>query len=292
MFRPRNQRTIAKEATVKGIGYWSGKDVCVRFQPAPEDSGIVFVREDLSPQVRIPAVAQSRIEIPRRTTFTASGANVEMVEHIMAALAGLRIDNCQVYVDQAEMPGCDGSSQAFVDALDAAGVVTQSAVRSYLIVGDVTRVGNEDAWVEARPSPTGQLNIRFRLDYSAENPIIGRQTLQLDIDPDSFRSELASCRTFLCKHEADWLVQQGLGTRVTPADLLVFGPEGPIDNELRFDDECVRHKMLDLVGDLAMMGCDLVGHIVAHRSGHRLNAELARVLITEYGVSEGWKSSA
>ena len=125
------------------------------------------------------------------------------------------------------------------------------------------------------PRRSAELTIRFRIDYGTTGGI-GRQTVQLPITPTTFRREFAPARTFMLKEEADWLLAQGLGKRATLADLLVFDADGPIDNELRFRDECARHKVLDLVGDLALAGCDVVGHIVAHRSGHRLNAEMVR----------------
>ncbi len=266
--------------SLTGFGYWSGRDVRVEFRPAPENTGLVFVRTDLARRVAIPAAVVNRIETPRRTTLRSQGATVEMTEHVLAALAGLQIDNCEVWVDQPELPGCDGSSQPFVDCLEQAGVVVQQSERSLLRVREITRVGNDESWIEARPSPQGELTVRYRLDYGIGSAI-GRQTLQLAISPDTFRHELANCRTFMLKTEADWLLEQGLGSRATLKDLLVFDTDGPIDNELRFQDECVRHKMLDLVGDLALAGCDLIGHFVAHRSGHRLNAELVRVLLME-----------
>ena len=237
-----------------GFGYWSGRDIHVTFRPADPHTGIVFVRSDLSPEHRIPGLVQHRIEVPRRTTLVDNGVSVEMVEHIMAALAGLRIDNCEVAVDSAEMPGCDGSSQDFVDALLAAGIVEQDVPRSQIVITEPIRVGCEDGWVEARPASSARMSIKYRLDY-VENLSIGRQTLEIDVDPDSFARELASARTFLLKQEAEWLRQQGLGTRVSYGDLLIFDEDGPIDNDLRFADECVRHKALDLVGDLALSGC-------------------------------------
>jgi UDP-3-O-acyl N-acetylglucosamine deacetylase len=288
----RQQQTIAQPVSVKGVGYWSGRDVRVELRPASANTGVVFVRGDLDLPVHIAARIENRIETPRRTTLTCDGTSVEMVEHIMAALAGLQIDNCEVWVDSAEMPGCDGSSLAFVEALDSAGVVVQDAPRTCLVVGEVTRLGNEEGWIEARPASRQELSIKFRLDYAATAPAIGRQTLEMAITPQSFRDELASSRTFLLEQEAQWLLDQGLGTRVTKKDLLIFDEEGPIENELRHEDECVRHKMLDLVGDLALMGCDLIGHVVAHRSGHRLNAELAKALIQENEVIHQWKASA
>jgi UDP-3-O-acyl N-acetylglucosamine deacetylase len=275
----RQQRTIGSAVKVTGFGYWTGRDVNVEFRPAPADAGIVFVRSDLAKPVRIPAVVANRVEVPRRTSLSCNGASVDMIEHIMAALAGLRIDNCEVWVDRSEMPGCDGSSLAFIEALNSAGIVEQMAVRPRLYVEDLMRVGDETSWVEARPSRIDGFSLKVRLDYG-RGPI-GRQSVHFVITPESFTRELASARTFLTLAEAEWLRKQGLGTRATYQDLLVYGDAGPIDNTLRYEDECVRHKALDLVGDLALSGCDLVGHFVAFCSGHRLNAELVKGLLSE-----------
>jgi UDP-3-O-acyl N-acetylglucosamine deacetylase len=281
---PRKQRTLAGPAAVEGFGYWSGRDVRVEFHPAPENTGIVFCRSDLKPPVWIPAVVENRTEAPRRTTLAAPGASVEMVEHILAALSGLRIDNCQVRADAPEMPGGDGSSLVFVSAIQEAGIVEQAALRPQLIVSQTTRVGGPECWVEASPSDGDGMTVRYRLDYGSDNPI-GRETIELAITPETFERELAPARTFLLQHEANWLRAQGLGTRATYRDLLVFDDRGPIDNELRFEDECVRHKTLDLVGDLALAGCDIVGRITAHRSGHRQNAELVQALLEQAKIT-------
>ncbi|QDU26477.1 UDP-3-O-[3-hydroxymyristoyl] N-acetylglucosamine deacetylase [Anatilimnocola aggregata] len=286
MAQLRKQQTLAQVAEFSGFGYWSGKDVRVELRPAPVDSGLQFVRSDIAPHVRIAADARNRLEAPRRTTLATGTAQVEMVEHILAALYGLQIDNCEVWVDQAEMPGGDGSSLAIVEAIEAAGIAQQEAPAKRLVISEVVRVGDDESWVEARPHKHGGLSVRYRLDYGPECPI-GRETIDLKVTPKSFRNELASARTFLLEEEADWLRSRGLGTRVTNQDLLVFGKTGLIDNTLRFENECVRHKALDLVGDLALAGCELVGHVIAHRSGHRLNAELVRTILQEGRVEGG-----
>lgn len=287
----RNQRTIKSPAVVEGVGYWSGRDIRVEFHPADINTGIVFVRTDLEPPVYLPAVVAHRIEVPRRTALNVAGTRVKMVEHVMAALSGLQIDNCEVRVTQAEMPGMDGSSADFVTALDAAGIVEQPASRPQLVVREITRIGDDDSWIEVRPATHGGLSVRYRLDYGNDNAI-GRQTLEMKITPDSFRRELAPSRTFMLKAEADWLLKQGLGTRVSPKDLLIFDDQGPIDNRLRYSDECVRHKVLDLVGDLALAGCDVVGHVIAHRTGHRLNAEIVKILLAEGEMVQQRRRSA
>jgi UDP-3-O-[3-hydroxymyristoyl] N-acetylglucosamine deacetylase len=280
MHSQRNERTIGRPVTVEGFGYWSGKDVHVEFRPAPAGSGLVFVRGDISPTARIPALVANRIEVPRRTVLRSGMASVEMVEHVLAALYGLQIDNCEIWVDQAEMPGLDGSSLKFVEALDSAGVVEQKQLRDQLVVREITRQGDDDSWIEARPAKKSEFSIRFRVDYGPTSGI-GRQTVHLPINSGTFRNEIASARTFMLKEEADWLIAQGLGKRATMADLLVFDATGPIENEVRFNDECARHKVLDVVGDFALAGCEIIGNVIAHRSGHRLNSEMVRVILAE-----------
>jgi len=276
----RRQRTLVRPVSVTGFGYFSGRDVRVEFWPAAEHAGITFVRHDIAAAARVPAIAALRINVPRRTTLELNGVRVEMVEHVLAALAAMRIDNCEVWVDAPEMPGCDGSSKAFVEAIDAAGAVEQRSPVRQIAVGQPIRVGDENCWIEAQPSRSAGLSVSFDLDFG-EQSAIGRQLFALDITPDSFRRELAPCRTFIPEEAAQGILSQGIGKRVSTRDLLIFGPNGPIGNTLRFPDECVRHKMLDVIGDLALTGCEVIGHVVAHRSGHALHAELAKRLLEQ-----------
>jgi len=294
MYRARNQRTIAGAAAVEGFGYWEGRDVRVGFRPADVCTGIVFVRSDLPGRPRIPARIANRVETPRRTSLRLAGARVEMIEHVMSALGGLQIDNCEVWVDEAEMPGCDGSAEPFVRALDAVGIVEQDALRCKWCVPSQIRLGDEAGWFEARPPDSDdddETLLTYHLDYGRHGPI-GRQTYRIALDPHSFRKELAVCRTFMLKREADQLLAQGLGRRTSFRDLLVFDDNGPIDNELRFPDECVRHKLVDMVGDLALADCELAGRFTAYRSGHRLNAQLVRALAAEMELSHSRKRCA
>jgi UDP-3-O-[3-hydroxymyristoyl] N-acetylglucosamine deacetylase len=274
---------MARSAAIDGFGYWTGMDVHVEFRPAAVDTGVVFVRCDLPGYPRIPACLDSRVESARRTTLRVGSASVDMVEHVMAALAGLRIDNCEVWVDQSEIPGVDGSAQPFVEALDAAGTIEQDAPRSRRIVRGLLRLGDEDSWIEARP-PIGPRGVLcYQLDYGPTSPI-SRQSFEVALSPETFRSEIAPSRTFLLRSEAERLLAQGLGQRATTHDLLVFDDGGPMENRQRFPEECARHKVLDMVGDLALAGCDLAGRFTAYRSGHRLNAELVRVLLAQTEV--------
>jgi UDP-3-O-[3-hydroxymyristoyl] N-acetylglucosamine deacetylase len=274
----RNQQTLAAPVELHGIGYWSGSPVRLEFLPAPAGSGIVFVRSDLPGKPRIPAAIGCRSDIPLRTVLCREGARVEMVEHVMAALAGLQIDNCEIRTDASEMPGFDGSCLPVVEALTSAGRVEQDAPRPRIIIRRSMRCGNSESWIEARPAGSGKMVLAYELDYGSGNPI-GRQSLEVTLAPRHFCRNLAPSRTFLLEIEARAMKAQGLGGHVTCQDLLVFSPQGPIENSLRFPDECVRHKMVDMVGDLALAGCDLVGRFVAFRSGHRLNAELVRQIL-------------
>jgi UDP-3-O-acyl N-acetylglucosamine deacetylase len=281
----RNQRTIAATATVEGMGYWSGRDIRVEFRPAPADSGIVFVRSDLPYCPRIPATVANRVEMPRRTAIRSGDASVEMVEHIMAALAGMRIDNCEIWVDEAEMPGCDGSALPFVAALQEARIVEQDAPRRVVTIREPLRLGTEECWIEVWPGAPGKTVIQYDLDYGSGNAI-GRQSLEILLSPRFFCVNLAPSRTFILEREAAALQDRGLGLRTTFQDLLIFDANGPIGNRLRFPDECVRHKILDMIGDLALAGCDIAGRLVAYRSGHRLNAELVRAIVAPHSARD------
>jgi UDP-3-O-acyl-N-acetylglucosamine deacetylase len=218
----------------------------------------------------------------RRTTLGQAPAQVTLVEHVLAALAGLRIDNCFVELDAPEPPGLDGSAKGFVDALFQAGAVIQPARREVLHAVTPIVVTHHGATLALHPPAVDELRVSYLLDYGPGAPI-GRQAHTEVITPETFASELARCRTFVLDSEARELRRQGVGTQLTPANLLVFGPTGVIDNRLRYGNEPARHKILDLIGDLSLFGHDVRGHLVAYRSGHPLNVELVRELATRSG---------
>jgi UDP-3-O-acyl N-acetylglucosamine deacetylase len=249
----------------------------LRFRPAPPCTGVVFVRTDLCPVVEIPARVQQVTATQRRTTLGHDQAQVALVEHVLAALAGLRIDNCLVELDAPEPPGFDGSAQRFVDALRQADVKLQGARRITWGVDTPLGVAEEGATLTLHPAAADELVITYLLDYGVSSPI-GRQSHTERITPERFANELAGCRTFILESEVSELRRQGLGARTSMMDLLVFGERGPIENHLRYANEPARHKVLDLVGDLSLFNHDLRGHLVAYRSGHRLNTELVGLL--------------
>jgi UDP-3-O-[3-hydroxymyristoyl] N-acetylglucosamine deacetylase/3-hydroxyacyl-[acyl-carrier-protein] dehydratase len=283
----RRQRTIARPAEVRGVGFFHGADVTVRFHPAEPDAGIVFQRVDLPGRPRIPARLDSVVPSQRRTTIRRGDAGVEMIEHVMAALAGLQVDNAVVEIDADECPGCDGSSRLFVEALDRAGIVEQERMRPALVVEEPMSIREGDAVLAVHPpGPAGGLTLSYHLDYG-RGAAIPAQSYCVGLSADSFRDEIAASRTFLLEAEASALRAAGIGARTTAADLLLFGRDGVIGNALRYPDECARHKVLDMVGDLALLGADLHGFVVAYRSGHQTNAALGRRLLAAGSPKRG-----
>jgi len=274
----RNQNTIADSVSLTGFGFWTGKDVTIQFRPAPPNSGLVFVRGDIAGQPRIPALVSYREEKPRQTSLVNRGARVDMVEHILAALYGLQIDNCEIWTDQPEMPGFDGSSQVFVAALEDTGIVTQSAKRPVRIVTRAFHIGNKQSYMIVTTNRQGNCEFQYTLIPEAKYPL-QTQRCRLEITPENFRGELARTRTFIANYEADALLARGLCKRVTPQNVLLLAEEGPLENSLLYENECARHKTLDMVGDFALLGYDLVGTFESFRGGHSLNAECVRQLL-------------
>jgi UDP-3-O-acyl N-acetylglucosamine deacetylase len=288
----RYQRTIARTALVQGVGFLTGAAVRLRFQPAPPDTGLVFVRTDLKP----PAVIAARLEqvtgTDRRTTLGRPPVQVGMVEHVLAALAGLRIDNCLIELDASEPPGLDGSAREYVQTLHRSGAVLQSARRSAWTVDAPVVVSQKGATLALHPAPGDGLKISYLLDYGIQSPIARQAHSQL-LTPERFANDLACCRTFILEQDIVALKRQGLGPRTTLADLLVFGPRGPIHNRVRYGNEPARHKILDIVGDLSLLGQDVRGHLVAYRSGHQLNVALVQALSLQIDAAQtGHKAAA
>lgn len=273
----RKQQTIARSTSVTGMGFLTGADITLHFHPAPENTGIAFQRLDLPGSEPIPATLDYVVPRQRRTAISKGCATVEMTEHVMAALAGLQIDNCLVQLDGPEPPGGDGSSLHCIQALLDAGLVTQSADRAVLVLEHECRVAGErdHCVISAGPVPRRTMVITFELDYGPRSPI-RPQLLTFEFSPELFVTNFSFARTFILESEAEVLKAQGYGSRITASDLLIFGPNGPIGNELRAWDECVRHKILDCVGDFALLGCDVYGHFRAYRSGHSMNHEICR----------------
>ncbi|MCK6455972.1 MAG: UDP-3-O-acyl-N-acetylglucosamine deacetylase [Phycisphaerae bacterium] len=276
----RSQQTIQRPTEVRGLGLFTGEEVSIRFKPASAGSGVQFVRVDTPAPVRIPAQVQHVGKRARRTSLQNGTAAVETIEHCMAALHGLGVDNVEIEIHGGELPGGDGSSLPFVHALRDAGLVSQDRAFEPLIIQDTIRVQDGDAELIASPGSPDELNIIYDLDYGPDG-LLPRQIYAVRVTDTSFCDEIAPARTFLFEQEAEQFRALGLGKHLTYKDVLVIGPNGAIENEFRFANECVRHKILDLIGDLYLAGRAVRGKIYAYRSGHALNHELVRRLLEE-----------
>ena len=252
----------------------------MRVRPGEPHSGIWFVRADQSPPVRIAASVENVSKRARRTSLRNGTAAIETVEHFLSACAGLGIDNLQVELTASEVPALDGSSVEFAQKFRSGGICEQDAVREPYVISEVVRVVDADCELVALPplDPKSEtLEVSYDLDYGKDSTI-GRQAYRVVLTPESFEANIAPARTFVLEGEAQEMRAAGLGTHLTYDDILVIGKEGPIENRLRFPDECVRHKILDLVGDLMLLGRPVVGRLIARKSGHSLNHQLVREL--------------
>jgi UDP-3-O-[3-hydroxymyristoyl] N-acetylglucosamine deacetylase len=274
----RNQRTIRKETSAEGVGFLTGADVSLRFLPAPENHGVVFQRVDLNGQPSVPATHEFLVPRQRRTGISGNGATIELVEHVMSALAGLQVDNCLIEINAPETPGFDGSCKAVVDALLLADFEEQSATKPQLRVSKPLHVTAENgSMIDARPFGCEGQTITYLLDYGPNSPIPA-QSYTVNVTPESFVNEICFARTFILDSEIASLKALGYGPRTTAKDLLVFTADGVLDNELKAADECARHKILDCIGDFALTGYDVQGYFNAWRTGHQTNHELMRQL--------------
>jgi len=271
------QKTIKSEGKIDGKGLFGGKEAKVVFRPGPVDSGVVFVRIDISEPVRISAVAANLAERSRRTTIKKGSVSVETIEHCLAVVSALGIDNLIVEIDGAEMPAPDCSSMGYFKIFKRIGLVEQQAVRREFVIREPISITAGDTSIYALPYADEGLNITYDLDYGGHTGI-GRQIFSCRLTPESFEKNLAPARTFLLEAEAKQFQARGMGTHLGPRDILVIDSDGPIKNSFRFPDECVRHKIVDLIGDIALVGRAIKGRIVAYKSGHSLNQQLARKL--------------
>ena len=278
------QRTIAKPVSLSGRGLFGGTAVTMTFEPAPVDYGVVFARSDLG-GVEVAAIVDNVVQQPRRTTLRSGKAVVETCEHCLGALAGLKIDNVKVTLDSPELPAGDGSARPFIDVLNEAGInADASAPRHRFKVTEPVMVRDGDATLAAMPCDEPAMFVTFDLDFGQGSPI-SRQVQTYDSANGDFASKLASARTFCLEQEAIALQEAGYCKHLTEKDALVIGPNGPISNAYRFQDEPVRHKIVDLVGDLYLLGVPIEGQIFARKSNHALNHKLVRALIEQHRSS-------
>ncbi len=275
------QKTIAKPVSLEGRGLFMGEKAVVKFKPAPANEGIVFVRADITDAgapVRIPALVSNVTKRARRTALRRGMAVVETCEHCLSAVMGLGIDNLVIEITGPELPGVDGSAQPYVERLRSAGIQEQDQPKKVLTITEPVVAQEGDAMVAALPSDQPLMQVIYDLDYGPHSPI-PKQLYAYNSSNGDYVHNIAPARTFVLEQEAEMLRKAGLGTHLGPDDVLVIGEKGPLGRSgMRFDDEPVRHKVLDLIGDLALVGCPIRGRIVAYKSGHALNHQLARRL--------------
>ena len=273
------QTTLAAEASYTGIGLHSGREVHMVLKPAPADTGLVFVRTDLEGQPQIHATASNVTSTMRATTVEENGCKVFTIEHLMSAFHALRIDNCYIEIDAEEPPVADGSSLAFFQKMKAAGVTELAAERKEIVIDKVYRIDDEESnrFVMVLPYDG------FRVSFTSVNPhkLIGVQYENFEISPDIYEREIAPARTIAYEQEIEALRNMGLGLGGTLESVIVYNDEGWL-NPLHFEDELVRHKILDVIGDLRLAG-PIRGHVIAVASGHALNTNLAKKLVENLG---------
>ena len=273
------QRSITRPSRITDTGLFHADRSTLTFKPAPPGHGVVFVRSDLR-NARVPALADHVVPRARRTALRLGEAVVETTEHVLSAVWGLGIDNLIIELDGSEVPNVDGSATPFLEALRAAEPVEQDADREVFELIEPVSVRQDDAALAALPSDEPGMHVVYDLNYS-RSPEIGRQVFSFSLGRDDYPAAVARSRTFSLRAEAEAALSQGLFTHLTPKKALVIGADGPIDNTLRYADEPVRHKVLDLIGDLALIGVPVQAKIVASRSGHPLNQKLAAALLRQ-----------
>jgi len=295
-----NQRTLKDKVTLEGVGLHTGKTVKLTFRPAIEDTGYIFVRTDLNPPVEIPADIQFVTNTDRGTNLEKDGTTIQTSEHVLAALVGMGVDNCYIELDSPESPIMDGSSKFFVEAIESAGLLEQNKLREEYVVTDLITYKDEESGSEITLIPSEEYQVTTMVDFQTK--VLGTQNASLDSLTD-FKDTIAPSRTFSFLHELETLLENGLikGGDLNNAIVYVdkplsesnmdrlkeaFGkdniavqPNGILDNlSLHFSNEAARHKLLDVIGDLALVGVPIRGKVFAHKPGHKVNADFSRKL--------------
>jgi UDP-3-O-[3-hydroxymyristoyl] N-acetylglucosamine deacetylase len=275
------QTTLRAQATVTGVGVHSGLPVSLTLGPAPIDAGFIFVRAGLDGADReVQAVAESVIATEFATVLgDRNGPLVSTSEHVLAALRGMGVDNATIEIDGPEVPIMDGSAAAFVAAIDQAGIVAQSAARRFIQVLKPVQATIGESFAELRPHAGG---FRAEVEIDFTNPVIGQQSYTLDLSPERFRREIARARTFGCMNDVAGLWSAGFALGASFENTVVFDEERLLNTEgLRYADECARHKVLDVVGDLALAGLPLLGAYRSVRGGHKINHAVLKALLAD-----------
>lgn len=277
------QKTVKNKVTFSGIGVHSGKEAKVTLRPAEAGSGIVFHRTDMTPSVSIEAIAANVVNTRLSTTIGKNGAIVATVEHLMAALRGCGVDNVHVDINGAEVPIMDGSAAPFVKWIAEAGITTLAKPRKYLVVKKPVSITDGDKKVTIIPSRYSRISFDMRFNH----PVVNNQFRSVKLNEETFSKDIAPARTFGFLAEVETLKANGLARGGSLENVVVIGNDGILNEEgLRFEDEFVRHKILDAVGDFSLAGYQIIGHVKAFKSGHDLNHKMLNQLLSE---KDSWK---
>jgi len=267
------QRTIFRPVSCSGIGLHTGQHTKITFKSAPENTGVIFERVDIESRPRIPAIVDYVDSVLRGTTIGKDGVRIQTVEHLLAALAGTGIDNVIIEMEGSEIPACDGSSDFFVKAIEEAGTREQNAERKEAILTEP--LSYEEDGVHFLVLPNDNLKISFHIEY--QNPLVGCQFESVDINTENFRKLIADARTFAFLDEVEELKKSGLIKGGSLDNAVVFGEDKILNPDpLRSSKEPVRHKILDLLGDIKLLGMPMRAHVIAFKSGHPSNINLVR----------------
>ena len=273
------QRTIKKAVAISGVGLHTGCKVNVQLKPAPPDSGIIFRRVDLQ-KFEIEAIRDRVSRVVLATTLMKKGVMLSTVEHLLSALYGMGLDNIYIDIDSLEVPILDGSALPFVEMVKKAGIQKQNQKRTYLQVTKPVRLEDGEKFISIEPCST--LRISYEIDF--DHPAIGHQALDMELTTKAYTEEIAYARTFGFYSEVEELRRKGLIRGGSFENAVVLSETDIMNGPLRSPDEFVRHKMLDLIGDISLCGYPLIGHIKAHRTGHALHTDLATVLARDTNV--------
>lgn len=270
------QTTIKNDILIEGIGLHTGSNIKVRILPEFPDAGIRFRRVDIKNSETVTVSPYSVVSTQLATAIKCGDLPISTIEHLMSAFYGLGVDNALVEVDGPEIPILDGSSAPIVDMILRSGIKTLSKNKKFLKVNKRVKIDLQDKWIEIIPSRF----FKVTFDINFDNGFLGEQKKYINVTPDSYRAEVSKARTFGFKNEVESLWKMGLAKGGSLANAVIIGEEGVLNSEgLRYSDEFVRHKILDLIGDISLIGYPILGHIRAYRSGHQLNNQFARKLL-------------
>ncbi len=266
----RYQRTLRDEVFLQGIGLHTGYAVRLRLVPAPSDTGILFRRTDLK-NFEIEATRAHVARVSYATTLMKKGVMISTVEHLLSALYGLGVDNLYVDLDSMEVPIMDGSGRRFIEEIERVGIKDQERLRKYVIIEEPIEVRDGDKFAGVYPDPVPKAT--YTIDF--EHKAIGRQEIHVELTPESYRSEIGCARTFGFIADVEYLKRCGLIRGGSLENAVVLDHSGIVNNHLRFPDEFVRHKLLDLLGDISLAGYPIIGHLCAEKAGHAMHTALA-----------------